>query len=206
MRHIETSSTAELVEHTSTEVGKVVEEVNAASIEQEVHTDNDRHHEREHEDEMVDIETVDEEVEALAEKVTAVTTLGDETEDHKETTQEDEEGHGEHLDVKKETKTEVVEASPTPATRPISSPVNSTATEKVATGVPQRAVLSGIPAVSPPQAWPSRRSKPPRMLPQYSRPSPSRSPRQTQSQTGSGCLTVRPRHAQAASRSVMSEI
>lgn len=147
MRHVETSSTAELVEHTSTEVAEVAEEVNAETIEQEV-TDNDGHHEREHDDEVVDVETVEEEFETLTERVAAVTTVGDETEDHKETTQEEEEGHSEHLDVKEETNPEVVEASPTTATRPLSSPVNSTPTEKMATGVPQRAVLSGGPTAA----------------------------------------------------------
>ncbi|KAF9143709.1 hypothetical protein BGX30_014958 [Mortierella sp. GBA39] len=132
LRHVETSSTAELVEHTSTEVAEVAEEVNAETIEQEVHTDNDRHHESEHENEVVDVETVDEEVEALTEKVAAVTTLGDETEDHQETTQEEEERHSEHLDEKEETKPEVVEASPTPAPRPLSSPKKQAAANAAA--------------------------------------------------------------------------
>lgn len=148
MRHVETSSTAELVEHISTEVAEVAEEVNAETIEQEVHADNDRDHEAEHEDEVVDVETVDEEVEALTGKVAAVTTLGDDIEDHMESTQEEGEGDSEHLDVKEETKPEVVEASPTTATRSLSSPVSSTATEKMATGVPQRAVLSGVPTAA----------------------------------------------------------
>ncbi|KAH7046310.1 hypothetical protein BKA57DRAFT_537196 [Linnemannia elongata] len=148
LRHVETSSTAELVEHTSTEVAEVAEEVHGETIEQEVHTDHDRRHEREHEDEEIDIETVDEEVEALTAKVAAVTTLGDENEDHKEATQEDDEEHSEHLDAKEETRPEVIEASPTLATRPLSSPINSTATEKMATGVPQRAVLSGVPTAA----------------------------------------------------------
>ncbi|KAG0059670.1 hypothetical protein BGZ90_004379 [Linnemannia elongata] len=148
LRHVETSSTAELVEHTSTEVAEVAEEVHGETIEQEIHTDNDRRHEREHDDEEIDIETVDEEVEALTEKVAAVTTLGDENEDHKEATQEDDEEHIEHLDAKEETRPEVIEASTTLATRPLSSPINSTATEKMATGVPQRAVLSGVPTAA----------------------------------------------------------
>ncbi|KAG9063051.1 hypothetical protein KI688_004651 [Linnemannia hyalina] len=152
LRHVETSSTAELVEHTSTEVAEVAEEVNSETIEQKVQADNDRHHESEHEDEMVDIETVDEEVEALTEKVAAVTALDDEIEDHQETTQEEEEeeeeGHSEDLDEKEEIKPEVVEASPTPAPRPLSSPMTSTATEKMETGVPQRAVLSGVPTAA----------------------------------------------------------
>ncbi|KAF9542256.1 hypothetical protein EC957_002208 [Mortierella hygrophila] len=149
LRHVETSSTAELVEHTSTEVAEVAEEVNAETVEPEVHTDNDRHHESEHEDEVVDVETVDEEVEALTEKVAAVTALDDETEDHQETTQEEEEeGHSEDLDEEEETKPEVIEAPPTPAPRPLSSPVTSAAAEKMETGVPQRAVLSGVPTAA----------------------------------------------------------
>ncbi|KAF8948882.1 hypothetical protein BGZ47_001608 [Haplosporangium gracile] len=149
LRHVEISSTAELVEHTATEVAEVAEEVNAETIAQEDHTDNEKRYEQDQEDEEVNAETVNNEVEALAEKVSAATTLDDETEDHEETTQEQqEEEHSGHLEEKEETKPEVVEASPTLAARPVSSTVATATTEKIASGVPQRAILSGVPTAA----------------------------------------------------------
>ncbi|KAG0301969.1 hypothetical protein BGZ97_002537 [Linnemannia gamsii] len=149
LRHVETSSTAELVEHTSTEVAEVAEEVNTEIKEQEETSHTDIQHVcDDQEDKEVDVETVDEDVEALTEDVTAVTFLGDDTEDHEEHVQvgKEDEKHGDQLEEKEEAGPNVVVASPIPAARPISPTVKDiTTTEKVASGVPQRPVASGVP-------------------------------------------------------------
>ncbi|KAF9121170.1 hypothetical protein BG015_005892, partial [Linnemannia schmuckeri] len=149
LKHVETLSTAELVEHTSTEVAEVAEEVNVETLAQEGHANDDKQHEQDQKDE-VDVETVGYEVKALPEKISAATSFDDETEDHEETTQgeEEEEEHSGHLGEKEETKPEVVETPPTPAARPFSSTLTAATTEKMATGVPQRAVLSSVPSAT----------------------------------------------------------
>ncbi|KAK3831125.1 MAG: hypothetical protein J3R72DRAFT_495712 [Linnemannia gamsii] len=155
LRHVETSSTADLVEHTSTEVAEVAEQVNADNdthSEEDIHTD-ERHvqeHTDEDEDEDVDVETVDEEVDALTEKVAVATSLKDVEDD---TQEEEEEEHEHETNDLEETTPEVVKATPTPSARPTSSTVQvstptTTTTEKMASGIPQRAVLSGVPTAA----------------------------------------------------------
>ncbi|KAG0255790.1 hypothetical protein BGZ95_005666, partial [Linnemannia exigua] len=156
LRHVETSSTADLVEHTSTEVAEVAEEVNVDSdtlTGEDSHTDK-RHvqekHADEDEDEDVDIETVDEEVDVLTEKVAVATSLEDvegDTQEEEEEGEEKEEQHENETDGSEETTPEVVKFTPTPAARPESPTVqvSTSITEKMASGIPQRAVLSGTP-------------------------------------------------------------
>ncbi|KAF9127202.1 hypothetical protein BGW39_006046 [Mortierella sp. 14UC] len=109
LRHVETSSTAELVEHTSTEIAEVAEKVNA-NTDNDTHTDEQHHRIQEHseEDEVVDVETVDdEEVEALTEKVAAATSLEDVEDDAHEEEEEEEEEYEHETDELEETKPEV---------------------------------------------------------------------------------------------------
>ncbi|KAF9899441.1 hypothetical protein EC991_008872 [Linnemannia zychae] len=143
LRHVETQSTAELVEHSSTEVAEVAEEVNTDN---DTHTDEEQHHvqERSEEIEEVDTETVhEEEVEALTEKVATATSLRDVEDNVREEEEEEQEveKHEQEIHEVNETKPKVVKASPTPSARPAT-------TEKMASGVPQRAVLSGVPTAA----------------------------------------------------------
>ncbi|KAG0375249.1 hypothetical protein BGX24_009344 [Mortierella sp. AD032] len=147
LRHVETSSTADLVEHTSTEIAEVAEQVNADNdthSEEDIHTDERHVQEHTDEDEDVDVETVDEEVDALTEKVAVATSLEDVEDDN----QEEEEEEHEH---ETETTPEIVKGTPTPSARPTSSTVQVSTpptTEKMASGIPQRAVLSGVPTAA----------------------------------------------------------
>lgn len=151
MRHVEPSSTAELVEHTSTEVAEVAEEVNTEIMEQEKNHADNQHARDDQEDEEIEVATIDEEVETLTKRVADVTSLGDDNETHEEHAQEEDEDeqHNEHLEVKEEAELKAVEPTLTPADRPVSPTVKDTATtEKMASGVLQCAVPSGVPTAT----------------------------------------------------------
>ncbi|KAF9081981.1 hypothetical protein BGX23_000232 [Mortierella sp. AD031] len=153
LKQVETPSTAELVEHTSTEVAEVAEKVRADTTTEHTEQEHtDKYHEQEIE--KVDIETVDDEVESLTDKVAAASVSTSSEEDMEQEQDDEEEEHVEHnktttQDSEEETKPEVaMTPTPTPAPRP-TSPSSScptvTVAEKLASGIPNRPILSGMP-------------------------------------------------------------